>query len=627
MKVLWIDLDRNSWETRIIDAPGPVSLGVRIHRELKTWGMDPLDPRVPLIIGMGPFVGGKMPGFHRLIITFKSPMTRTLHVSALGGAAYKFMGSGVDAIVLVGKASSPVVVFVSSDGVEIRNVNPVFRYGNYKGAYAFTKYLLDTYRDFFVKYNARAIVVGPAALSTYNGALVSIDVNPARGEFRPGAEDFAARGGPGTAMARGHNVVGVVAGGSYGARYAKVTDLGLINRITMDAFKKPFMQVMGEKTIKYRFDPSVGAGGTFGVNYPHYRELLPLFGYKSIYLPREERIRHVEAILRLFWKPFVDEVFVKSKSWYNCGDFGCSVVCKKVWRGKKVDYEPFHAMGPFIGNYIFEEAVPLVDLIDQYGLDAIEMGHVVAWIFDAVDNGLLQPGEVGLSDSPIFDPRRFNPEVDSRKNARLARELIEGFVEGSTEVLKLIAENGIRVAARKLDEVFHDRVLKVGKSFRDLVVYAAYGADGYMTPNLYWAPGMVAPMYVLGRYWTNYTPTFMGPEDFAKSSLDRAIAEALIDDAGLCRFHRGWAEPILDKLYAEITGMQPNRDLYREFAEYSIKANAQPVPWEGERARDLVSTMAREVSSREWTFEDYEQYIEWWRRFKATLDAGLGITQ
>ncbi len=47
----------------------------------------------------------------------------------------------------------------------------------------------------------------------------------------------------------------------------------------------------------------------------------------------------MEAILRLFWKPFNDEVFVKSKSWYNCGDFGCSVVCKKVWRGKKVDYE------------------------------------------------------------------------------------------------------------------------------------------------------------------------------------------------------------------------------------------------------------------------------------------------
>lgn len=146
-------------------------------------------------------------------------------------------------------------------------------------------------------------------------------------------------------------------------------------------------------------------------------------------------------------------------------------------------------------------------------------------------------------------------------------------------MLRIIAENGIRVAARKLDEMFHDRVLRVGKSFKDLVVYVVYGNDGYMTPNLYWAPpGMVAPpMYVLGRYWTNYTPTFMGPEDFAKSSLSRAIAEALIDDAGLCRFHRGgWAEPVLDKLYLEVTGMPPNKDIYREIVEYSMKANAEP---------------------------------------------------
>lgn len=285
----------------------------------------------------------------------------------------------------------------------------------------------------------------------------------------------------------GHNMVGIVAGGTYRARYAKVNDMEFINKVMIESFKKPFRQVMDEKTIKYRFDPGIGTGGTFGVNYPHYRELLPLFGYKSIYLPREVRAQHVEAILRLFWKPFNDEVFVRSKSWYNCGDFGCSVVCKKVWHGKKVDYEPFHAMGPFIGNYIFEEAVPLVDLIDQYGLDAIEMGHVVAWLFDSLEHGLLKPEEVGLNDKPVFDPLRFNPTIDSRKNARLADELIRGgFVGRSTEVLRLVAENGIRAAARKLDEMFHERVLKVGRSFRDLVVYAAYGGSGYMTPNLYW---------------------------------------------------------------------------------------------------------------------------------------------
>ncbi len=102
--------------------------------------------------------------------------------------------------------------------------------------------------------------------------------------------------------------------------------------------------------------------------------------------------------------------------------------------------------------------------------------------------------------------------------------------------------------------------------------------------------------------------------------------EALIDDAGLCRFHRGgWVEPVLDRLYTEVIGMQPNKDLYKEFAEYSMKANAEPTPWESERARDVVATMAKEIGSKEWIFEDYEDYVNWWRRFKATIDAGLGV--
>ncbi len=99
----------------------------------------------------------------------------------------------------------------------------------------------------------------------------------------------------------------------------------------------------------------------------------------------------------------------------------------------------------------------------------------------------------------------------------------------------------------------------------------------------------------------------------------------MIDDAGLCRFHRGWAEPVLEKLYIEATGMGPNKNLYKEIAEYSIKAGAEPMPWESRRARDVVSTMAREIGSKDWGFEDYEDYINWWRKFKVTVDKGLEI--
>ncbi|MEZ0248193.1 MAG: aldehyde ferredoxin oxidoreductase N-terminal domain-containing protein [Thermoproteus sp.] len=624
MRVAFIDLEGNTVEVKEVEAQGPVSLGLKVHEDVESWRLDPLSPRSPLVVGMGRFVGGRLIGTHRIVAVFKSPMTRGLHASALGGAAYKMMGAGIDAYVIVGKAQGPVVILSSQEGVRIEPVNPVYDYQGLKGAYAFTKYLYDAYREFFVKNNARAVVVGPAAWSTYNGALVSIDINP-KGEFSKGAEDFAARGGPGTVAAQGHNLAAIIAGGKARARYQVVSDIHKVDEIAKVKLKKNYLEALQEKTIKYRFDPGLGTGGTFGVNYVHYRDLLPLFGYKSIYMDREERIRHVDAILRLFWKPFNELVFEKARSWYNCGE-PCPVTCKKVWQGKKVDYEPFHAMGPFIGVYTFEDSVGLVDQIDAYGLDAIEMGHVTAWLFDAVEHGLLAPSEVGIGDRPAFNPAEFKPEVDSKRNAKLAGELLRAFVEGGGEAVELTARLGIRRAARELDKKFADRTAKAGVKFKDLAVFVAYGEDGYMTPNFYWAPGMVAPMYVQGKYWTNYNPTFMPPEEFAKTAYDRAVMEALIEDAGICRFHRGWAEPIVEDLF-KLTGWQLDRGVYKKFAEYSIKAGADPRPWESKRAMDVVSTMARELGAKDWKFDSYEAYMEWWRRYKDALDKLLGITK
>lgn len=622
MRVAFIDLGSGRYEVREVDAQGPVSLGLKVHEEAQSWRLDPYDPASPFVIGMGQFVGGRLIGVHRLVAVFRSPMTGNLHSSALGGAAYKFMGAGIDAYVVTGKAPKPAVVLASQEGITIEHIEPIYNYEGLKGVYAFTKYLYDRYRDFFTKNNARAVVVGPGAWNTYNGALASIDITP-KGELAKGAEDFAARGGPGSTAARGHNLAAIIAGGKAKARHLEILDIHRIDEITKARLKKPYLEALNEKTVKYRFDPSMGTGGTFGVNYQHYRDLLPLFGYKSIYMSREERIRHVDAILRLFWKPFNELVFEKARSWYNCGE-PCSVTCKKVWRGKKVDYEPFHAMGPFIGVYTFEDSVKLVDEVDANGLDAIEAGHVTAWLFDAVYNKLLEPEEVGISDVPAFDPANFKPEEDSKKNAKLAEELLRAYVGRSTEVMALVAELGIRRAAKALEEKYEDRVAKIGVKFRDLAVYAAFGEWGYMTPNFYWAPGMVAPMYVLGKYWTNYNPTFMPPEEFAKTAYDRAVIEALVEDAGICRFHRGWAEPVLEDLY-KLVGRELNRDVYRGFAEYAIRAGTDPRPWESKRAMDVVSTMARELGAKDWRFESYDDYMEWWRRYKDSLDKLLGI--
>ena len=613
MILLEIDVEKREVAKREISATGPVDAALQLHRERETWRLDPLSPQIPVVFGLGPFVGGRLYGVHRLIFVFKSPQSGTLHVSALGGAAYKAMGMGAQAVAIVGKAERPTAVFIAGGQVSFTEVEVG------KDAYSLIRRLYESNREFFVANDARALVVGPAAYTTYNGAIVSVDIEAKSGEFKLGSEDFAARGGPGTALAQGHNVAAVVVGGPRRPLHEKVADAEAINQLFKQKMGKSYVEVLNEKTVKYRYDPKIGTGGTFGVNYPHYRDLLPLFGYKSIYMPREERIKHADIVLELFWRPFQREVFEKGKSWYNCGE-PCPVVCKKVWRGKKVDYESFHAVGPFIGNYISEEAVPPVDKIDRLGLDAIEMGHVVAWLFDAVHHGLLKPEEVGIGERPAFDPLQFRPKEDSRLNAKLAAELIDGLVEHATEVLALVAKLGIRRAARELERRYKDRVRETGVKFRDLAVYAAFGTEGYMTPNFYWAPGLVAPMYILGRYWSNYNPTFMPPEDFAKSSYERAVAELYIDNAGICRFHRGWAEPVLSDLYKLIGLTPPSPALYREFAYYAKLAGAEPMPWESKRARDLVSTLAKELGAKDWQFTDFDDYYEWWTRFKEQLD-------
>ncbi|MFZ8855658.1 MAG: hypothetical protein ACO2OX_00450 [Candidatus Nanopusillus sp.] len=106
-------------------------------------------------------------------------------------------------------------------------------------------------------------------------------------------------------------------------------------------------------------------------------------------------------------------------------------------------------------------------------------------------------------------------------------------------------------------------------------------------------------MYILGKYWTDYSNSFARPEIFARFSYGRAINESLVEDLGIRRFYRGVYEPVLDRLYKEITGRDLDKNLYKEIVEYSIKANVEPVLWESKRAMDLASTMCRELNSKD----------------------------
>ena len=424
-------------------------------------------------------------------------------------------------------------------------------------------------------------------------------------------------------LAQGHGVAAIVVGGLRDPepRIPRARAL----EIAREALGKPYAKAVAEATVKYRYDPKLGTGGTFGVNYVHYRELLPALAYNTIYLSRHVRIALHERIMRWFWRPFQEEVFeaLGARAWRNCGE-PCSVVCKKIYRGTKLDYEPAHALGPMIGVVVLEETRRLVEQVDDLGLDAIEAGHIVAWVFDMVEKGLLDPGEAGLEGRPSLDPLALGPET-SRVNAALATRLLDDLAHARGGLAGRIAELGARRAGALLDEEAPRRELGA----RDLLVYAAFGSTGYMTPNYYWSPGMVAPLYVLGRYWTNYSPTFADPEVYARDSLARARAELLVDNAGFCRFHRRWATKVIPAAYRELgEDLDPEAypmKVYAMIATYQVRAGAEPVPWESRKTMDLVATIAAELGIVGWedALARREKLVDWWNRFYETVRGEL----
>jgi glyceraldehyde-3-phosphate dehydrogenase (ferredoxin) len=638
-RVLFVNTGSKSMSIKEFDLSevrGPVSLGVKLHREVyETWRKPVYHPDNALILGAGVLAGSKLYGTHRLVAVFKSPLTRGLHVAAMGGAAYQ-LAARIHAIVVEGYSSRPLILYVRGDEsgkvdvsfeeVDERRLEEVWRgYKGLKGTYALTKFIVDENPEFFKAGGGRALVVGPASKYTSMGALFSATLF--NGEIDFGSEDLAARGGPGSVLYRAHRVAGI----AYTGRFDRSTeaprelvDLKYVNDYSVKKLGKPYINIVIESGTKYRYDIKLNTGGTFGSNYPHLRTQTPMFNWNMIYLPQDVRERLFNILMKHYWEPFNKEA-IETKSWKTCGE-PCPIACKKVRKGRfKTDYEPYNGLGPMIGVFDLHEAERLVELSDALGFDAIELGNVVAFVFDALEKGLLRPEEVSLHTKPYFNPSTYSVEY-SRVNADLAEKIIESMAWGSNPLLRLIGERGLRSAAKAMDILYKERVEEKGVRFIDLPVYASFGEEGHITPNYYWTPGMVAPLPVLGRYWTLYTGVFLEPEEYATKSYERALMELMIDDSGVCRFHRGWAEKLLPSIYEDFYGLKDvmafYKKVYRDLAEYQSRG-AEPTLWESRKVFDFMAKAASEYANKTWServsADEFNSIAEWWARFKSRL--------
>ncbi|HDI74470.1 MAG TPA: glyceraldehyde-3-phosphate:ferredoxin oxidoreductase [Thermoprotei archaeon] len=596
------------------DIIGPVDWGIHCHLELyKSYKYDVYDEHNVICLGMGKLAGGVLPGSHRLIGCFRSPLTGGFFVSTMGGAAYAFKYLGVDFSVVEGKSSEPLIVALkgTEHGIEAKwetiseeKLIKIFKgYKDKKGVYALHEYVLDKVKDFYIKdgkyMTFRIAVIGPAAVNTNNGAVFSAVL---RGDkVEEGAEDWMARGGGGSVLYKAHRVVAIAFGGDYDWRKVDMLkNVSKLDEVFTANLGKKYMEAVTSATVKYRYNEKIKSGGTFGGNYSTLKDRTLLFNWTQMYLDIETRTKiYSEYIVNHYLKQF-NERIIEKKSFKTCGE-PCVAVCKKVEGPYKVDYEPYSANGPLCGIFDFDTAHTAVHAVDTMGFDAIEFGNTAAWVLEALHIGLLTPDDLGVSGKPYFDVASFKLEY-SKHNAEIVAQLAEKIAFAENEVLKAIGE-GIRRASRKLSEIFSTRVKEKGKEFKDIAVYVPFGEDGAITPCQYWDPAFIVPLPFQGTFMTKYHAPFMEPEEFAKACADRLFKELYSENFGFCRFHRGWWEKLSEKLFNTVLGANINfyehsKKLVEKVIEYDIKAGCKPVFWESERTVDIFATYIEDEAKK-----------------------------
>ncbi|MDO8804192.1 MAG: aldehyde ferredoxin oxidoreductase N-terminal domain-containing protein [Elusimicrobiota bacterium] len=600
LKVLHIDASSAFYRVeRFAVGPfwGPVDLGLHLTgREAGRQGV--------LNFGTGLLAGSIFPGSNRLIFTGNSPCWGGFYVSSMGGAGLIFDDLGINMVSLRGKAQAPSVLVLNREhGEEVQvqiipvDVARIWESGR-GGVYSLMDHVFGRWAGEF-KQTPRVLAVGPAAAETDFGAIASAPYEDGRTTH---ADCWAGRGGFGSKLLREHNICAVIYGGTCldeDFRDRTVADEWFKLRYEKQLAAKDF-----EATTKYRFDPKFNTGGTFGVNYSTVGGRLLAFNYRSVLWTEEQRAAlNKRSIAGHYLKQFNEET-IAARQQRTCGE-PCSAVCKKLNNEFKKDYEPYQTMGPLCGIFDQRAAERLNGRADAAGFDAISVGGVLAWLMECLHEGFLKPEDLGVTSVPHWDAEKFDLVADSAHNAGLGIELIESMLKrGGALDLSL----GARKLARRLSR---EKSPEIGKRF----VFLANARNGWMVPNQYWNAGALSPMAIMGKYYMYYGFDFVPPRELGRLNAGRLIQELMIDDLGICRFHRGWAEEMAPEIVEKVWG---NSVRFLEVIKATagrINSRNVAVFWESERNIDYVLSFLKR--KRDTEGDKNPELDKWLKAFEA----------
>jgi len=367
-KVLKVNLSERTVEEEVIpeehyrDFLGGSGLAAKWFFDHRGWEGEPLSPDNPLMIMNGPLSGTNYPGASRLEVCARSPLTGIWGEASMGGHfSPQLKRTGYDGIIVLGASEKPVYLYVTDEGVEIRDASHLWGKDTYETEDLLKREVGDQ--------RAQVICIGPAGENLVKFANVMND----RGST-------AGRCGMGAVMGY-KRLKAVVARGSKKFPVADEAGFKAAREKMSEALK---FSMIAEGLHAFGSNVHMEYGMAIGD--------VPVKNWREAYW--------AEGPEKLGGTTVAETILTRT---HSC--FACPVACKRIVEikegpyrmeeGPGSEYEAAAALGTLQRMDSMEANHKANELCNRYGMDVISCGGVIAYATEAFEAGLLKESDTG----------------------------------------------------------------------------------------------------------------------------------------------------------------------------------------------------------------------------------------
>ncbi|MCL4429520.1 MAG: aldehyde ferredoxin oxidoreductase family protein [Chloroflexi bacterium] len=319
-------------------------------------GTDPLSPENKLIFATGPLTGIGLPNSGKLVIASKSPLTGGYGDGNTGSwAAVNIRKAGYDALIVEGKASSPVILHIKDKTCEFWDAKDLWGKSSFEAEEQLRKKTSKL---------AGIVSIGPAGENLVRFATVVSQEGRAGG--RPGM---------GTVMGS-KNLKAVVVEGTQPIPLAHPEEM---KRLAVDGYKELLTKPL------YSFWKRQGTMST--VEWSQENSCLPTFNYRQGVFNKAESIGGYT----------MEMLKVSNRGCPQCNMTCGNVVKDSEGKDSELDYENVVMLGSNIGVGDLAQVATLNRMADEFSFDTISLGSAIGFAMEASEKGLIDE-KIGWGD-------------------------------------------------------------------------------------------------------------------------------------------------------------------------------------------------------------------------------------